>query len=58
MNLDILIIIKLVSLFLGTLFSLINIGNFIRGARIGFKYIVLQTIGLLGFVIIQFKLYL
>lgn len=53
-----LIIIKLISLFLGVLFSIINIGRLIYRQNIPFTNIIFQTIGLLGFIIIQFNLYI
>ena len=55
---NLLVIIKLTSLFLGVLFSMINIGRLYVRQRIPFMNFVFQTIGLLGFIIIQFKLYI
>ena len=53
-----LIVLKLIGLYIGITYSISNICNFIRGSEIKGLYVGLQTLGLLVFIIIQFKLYM
>ena len=61
MNMDIkliLILLKLVCLLVGVIYGFSNTVKATRGQGIGFIQIVLMALGIVGFVFIQFKLYL
>lgn len=52
-----LMIIKLVCMFLGILFSIVNITRAYGKNDIPSMNFIYQTIGIVGFIVIQFKLY-
>ena len=55
---DILIIVKLISLFIGIWFTLVNIGRILSNNSVSVTNYLYQAIGITVFIIIQFKLYI
>lgn len=53
-----LIIIKIISLAIAILYGFSNIVRAFRGQKISSLQMLLMTIGIVGFIVIQFKLYL
>ena len=55
---DILIIIKLISLFIGIWLTIVNIGRLLNNNSVSIINFLCQAIGITVFIIIQFKLYI
>ena len=55
---DILIIVKLISLFIGIWFTLVNIGRILSNNSVSVANYLYQAIAITVFTIIQFKLYI
>lgn len=55
---DVLAIIKIICLFLAVRFTLINGTKFSRGQTISSQNFIWQAIGITGFVVLQFKMYM
>ena len=55
---DILIIVKLISLFIGIWLTLVNSGKILNNNSVSLLNLLCQAIGITVFTIIQFKLYI